>query len=55
LVRAASLSEATSPDAFKEALQTYRELAKVNPQAYLPNVVTMHNSLGVLYRGTQRL
>jgi tetratricopeptide (TPR) repeat protein len=40
---------------YQEALDTYRQLAKANPQAYLPNVAATLNNLAVLYRATQRL
>ena len=40
--------------AHTEALQTYRDLARQNPQAYLPNVATTLNNLGNLYGITSR-
>jgi len=40
---------------YQETLTTYRDLAKANPQAYLPNVATTLNNLGALYSDTQRL
>jgi hypothetical protein len=33
----------------------YRQLAKENAAAYLPDVARTLNNLGILYRGTQRL
>ena len=42
-------------EAYQEALMTYRQLAKANAAAYLPNVATILNNLAILYRQTQRL
>ena len=36
-------------------MTTYRRLAQTQPQTYLPEVATVLHSLGLLYRGTQRL
>jgi len=38
-----------------EALSLRRELAKVNPEAYLPDVAMTLNNLAILYRDTQRM
>ena len=38
-----------SADAYAEALQIRRDLAKANPQAYLPDVAATLNNLGILY------
>ena len=40
---------------YKDVLEIRREQAKANPAAYLPDVATTLNNLGVLYRNTQRL
>ena len=40
---------------YEEALQIRRELAKQNPEAYLPEVATSLNNLGVLLRDTNDL
>lgn len=39
---------------YKETLEIYRNLAKVNPEAYLPNVATTLNNLAVLYWNLNR-
>jgi tetratricopeptide (TPR) repeat protein len=39
-----------SREAIEEALKTYRELAKTNPESYLPYVAGTLNNLGVLHR-----
>ena len=41
--------------AFEEALKTYRELAKTNPQTYLPYVARTLNNLGVLHSDQHRM
>jgi Tetratricopeptide repeat len=41
--------------ACQEALCIRRELAKANPEAYLPNVAVTLSNLAVLYRDTQRI
>ena len=41
--------------AYGEALSKYRELAKANPEAYLPYVAGTLNNLANLYRATQRM
>ncbi|WP_423787669.1 tetratricopeptide repeat protein, partial [Klebsiella pneumoniae] len=41
--------------AYQEALSTFRELAKANPEAYLPNVAMTLSSLANLYRATERM
>jgi len=33
---------------YEEALTTYRELARKNPETYLPHVAMMLNNLGIL-------
>src|ERR1035441_5432675 len=43
-----------SADAYREALQTYRDLAKGNLQ-YVPDVAWTLTNLGSLYRTMQRL
>ena len=40
--------------AYTEALQIRRELAKANPQAYLPDVAATLNNLGILYKSEGR-
>jgi tetratricopeptide (TPR) repeat protein len=40
---------------YQEALTTYRDLAKADPQAYSSYVATTLNNLGILYKDTQRL
>jgi tetratricopeptide (TPR) repeat protein len=39
---------------FKQALDTYQQLAKINPQAFLPDVAMTQNNLGNLYSDTTR-
>jgi len=41
--------------AYGEALATYRQLAKQNPEAYLPDVAMTLNNLAILYSDTQRM
>jgi len=41
-------------EAFKEALQIYRQLAEENPEAYLPEVAGTQNNLGNLYRNVNK-
>ena len=43
-----------SDDAYTEALQIRRGLAKANPQAYLPDVAITLNNLGNLYKAESR-
>ncbi len=43
-----------SEKAHVEALEIYRELSKENPSAYLPNVATTLNNLGLLYSSDNR-
>ena len=42
-------------EAYQEALSIRRELAKANPEAYLPDVAMTLNNLAILYRDTQRM
>ncbi len=46
---------AESLTVYDEALQIYRNLAKVNPQTYLPDVANTLNNLGLFYSATNRL
>ena len=41
--------------AYEEALQIFREFAQKNPEAYLPDVATTLNDLGVLDRDQMRM
>jgi tetratricopeptide (TPR) repeat protein len=41
--------------AYEEALQIFREFAQKNPEAYLPDVATTLNDLGVLDRDQKRM
>ena len=47
------MKEAEEP--WREALSAYRELARANPQAYLPDFACTLNNLAFLYRETQRM
>jgi tetratricopeptide (TPR) repeat protein len=40
---------------YETVLTLYRELAKANPEAYLPYVATTLNNLALLYSATQRM
>ena len=40
--------------AYKEALEIYKKLAEKSPDAYLPDVATTQNNLGILYIETER-
>jgi tetratricopeptide (TPR) repeat protein len=42
-------------DAYTQALEEYRELAKTNPSWYSPNIASTLNNLGGLYSDTSRL
>ncbi len=42
-------------EAYREALSTYRKLARANPAAYLLYVAATLNNLAILYRDTQRM
>src|SRR5579871_2705774 len=42
-------------EAYCEALSIHRDLAKANPEAYLPHVANTLNNLAVLYRNTERV
>lgn len=46
---------ADAREAYERLLPRYRSLAERNPDAYLPDVATSLNNLGILYRATQRL
>jgi tetratricopeptide (TPR) repeat protein len=41
--------------AYEEALKIFRELARKNPETYLPYVATTLNNLGVLHHGQNRM
>jgi tetratricopeptide (TPR) repeat protein len=41
--------------AYEEALKTYRELAKTNPETYLPDVAGTLNNLGILHGDQNRM
>jgi hypothetical protein len=42
-------------DSYREAIDTFRELAETNPAAYRQTVAATLIGLGVLYHNTQRL
>jgi len=42
-------------EAYQEALSIRRELAKANPEAYLPDVAGTLKTWSLLYRATQRM
>jgi len=46
---------AQSEAAYLEALNTYRQLAQINPNAFLPDVAMTLNNLGVFYRDNQKM
>jgi hypothetical protein len=43
-----------SEETCREVLSAYRELATLNPSAYLPDVASMLNNMAILYRDIQR-
>jgi len=42
-------------EVYERALKSYRELARENPETYLPYVAATLNNLGILHRDQNRM